>query len=240
MPTNSWNGTWHGLTPTGLVHTRSREIISPSGGIVRGKFPSRKTGRMVHHEGLLELDAIYLFETSPLVASYREQPLKLAYPDGHRLRRYTPDFELTLSSGEIVLIEVKPSRSLQNPEVRHKLTCVAQHLQRSGQAFVILEEDRLRKAPLQANLRWIYHAAPRRLPTFEACRAARDQLLVQFPLTFRTASERLSTRAIDPYSLLLFGLAHCALDIPVVLDTPIHVPKDDDHVWFHIAEGYGF
>jgi hypothetical protein len=35
---------------------------------MRGKFPSRKNGRMVHHEGLLELDAIYLFEASPLIA----------------------------------------------------------------------------------------------------------------------------------------------------------------------------
>lgn len=240
MPKKSWSGAWLGMKPAGLIHTRSREVISPSGGIVRGKFPSRKTGRMVHHEGLLELDAIYLFETSPLVASYREQPPTLTYPDGDRLRRYTPDFELTLSSGEVMLIEVKPSRSLQNPEVRHKLTCVAQHLQRSGQAFVVLEEDRLRQLPRQTNLRWIYHAAPRRLPTFEACRAARDHFSAHFPLSLRAASAHLSTRDIDPYSLLLFGLAYCALNMPVTLDTPIHVSKDDDHAWFLIAEGHGF
>jgi hypothetical protein len=46
---------------------------------------------MVQHEGLLELDAIYLFETTHRVVRYREQPMTLHYPDGTRLRRYTLD-----------------------------------------------------------------------------------------------------------------------------------------------------
>jgi len=54
---------------------------------------------MVHHEGLLELDAIYLFETSPRVVRYREQPPTIHYADGAKLRRYTPDFELLLVTG---------------------------------------------------------------------------------------------------------------------------------------------
>jgi len=119
MPKNLWKGMWNGCRPVGDIHQRSREVISPSGGIVRGKFPSRKNGRMVHHEGLLELEAIYLFETSPRIVRYREQPITINYPDGARLRRYTPDFELVLTTGEIVLIEVKPIRSLQHDEVRH-------------------------------------------------------------------------------------------------------------------------
>ena len=46
------------------AYRRAREVISPSGGIMRSKFPSRKNKRMVHCEGLLELDAAYLFEVS--------------------------------------------------------------------------------------------------------------------------------------------------------------------------------
>jgi len=74
MPANFWGGCWKGRVPVGDAHSRAREIISPSGGIVRGKFPSRKNSRMIHHEGLLELDAIYLFEASPNIVRYREQP----------------------------------------------------------------------------------------------------------------------------------------------------------------------
>ena len=66
MSANPWRGRWHGRTPAGDIHRRAREVISPSGGIVRGKFPSRKNGRMVHHEGLLELDAIYFLNPCSL------------------------------------------------------------------------------------------------------------------------------------------------------------------------------
>ena len=94
MSENIWEGRWQGRSPFGDVHTRARTVVRPSGGIVRGKFPSRKNGRMVHYEGLLELDAIYLFETSLRIVRYREQPHTYLYPDGEKLRRYTPDFEL--------------------------------------------------------------------------------------------------------------------------------------------------
>jgi hypothetical protein len=63
MSSNLWLGRWRGVTPAGDNHHRARNVITPLGSIVRGKFPSRKNGRMVHNEGLLELEAIYLFDT---------------------------------------------------------------------------------------------------------------------------------------------------------------------------------
>ena len=59
-------------TATGSdTHYRSREVISPSGGIMRCKFPSRKNARLVHCEGLLELDAAYAFELHPGIAHHQ-------------------------------------------------------------------------------------------------------------------------------------------------------------------------
>lgn len=84
------------------------------------------------HEGLLKLDAIYLFETHPGIVVYREQLLTLRHPDGLRLRRYTPNCELVLVNGEVVLVEIKPIRSLADAEVRHKLDCIEQNLRREG------------------------------------------------------------------------------------------------------------
>ncbi|WP_230411311.1 TnsA endonuclease N-terminal domain-containing protein [Collimonas humicola] len=235
-----WQGTWRGGSPAGDVHLRAREVISPSGGIVRGKFPSRKNGRMVHHEGMLELDAIYLFETSPRIAAYREQPTTIQYPDGDRLRRYTPDFELTLATGEFALVEVKHTRNLADGEVRHKLDCIAAHLQRSARSFVILTDVCLRLEPRQTNLRALYHRAPRVQPTLHACRIALDRHGNEFPMTIEYATTLLAPRAIDPYSLLLAGLLYCDLDTPICGETELHLAEGSDDAWFHIAQGRGF
>lgn len=79
MTSNLWNGSWSGRMPAGDPHRRSREVISPSGGIMRSKFPSRKNGRLVHCEGMLELDAAHLFELHPrITACVGEQELRAA------------------------------------------------------------------------------------------------------------------------------------------------------------------
>lgn len=240
MSGNLWQGTWRGRAPAGDTHRRAREVISPSGGIVRGKFPSRKNGRMVHHEGLLELDAIYLFETSPRIAKYREQPPTIYYPDGARLRRYTPDFELILFTGEIVLVEVKPRRSLADDDVRHKLDCVVAHLQRSAQSFVILTDETIRQEPRQANLRAIYHQAARIPPACTALATALDRHRSQFPASMRRVRELLTERSVDPYSMLMAGLLRCELDEPVSTDTLLYLCEDNNDAWFCIASGHGF
>jgi hypothetical protein len=195
---------------------------------------------MVHHEGLLELDAIYLFETSPRVVCYREQPSTLRYPDGPRLRRYTADFELTLSTGSCVLIEVKSRRSLTEPAIQHKLDCIANYLDRSAQTFVILDDDTLRREPRQSNLRSIYHQAPRIPLSTDSCRVALDRHAVQFPLSIESAACLLRARAVDPFSLLLAGLVRCDLDHPISGKTLLHLAKEGSDVWFHIAQGHDF
>lgn len=240
MSSHRWQGLWSGASPAGDVHKRAREVISPSGGIVRGKFPSRKNGRMVHHEGLLELDAIYLFETSPRIAIYREQPSTILYPDGERIRRYTPDFELTLISGELVLIEVKPSRSMADDDVRHKLDCVNIYLQRSKEPLVILTEICLRQEPRQTNVRMLYHRAPRMRPSLQACRLALENHRNKFPMAVNEAVTALAPRGVDPYSLLLTGLLRCDLDTRVCGETQLHLTEGSDDAWFCIAGGRDF
>lgn len=240
MPDHLWQGRWRGRTPAGDSHQRAREIVRPTGGIVRGKFPSRKNGRMVQHEGLLELDAIYLFETNHRIVRYREQPITLTYPDGARLRRYTPDFELVLDSGQIVLVEIKPRRSLADLEVRHKLNCVAAFLSRSGRPFIVLNDGVIRQEPRLANLRWVYHQATRVPPTPDAALSSLRRHGAEFPMSFRTARARLSGSQVDPASLLLAGWLHCTLDTPVSLDTPLELNKENEDDWFWIAKEHGF
>lgn len=153
-----------GLTPAlGQLqpYKRARNVISPSGGIVRPKIPSRKNKRMVHCEGLLERDAAILFETSPHIARYGEQPITIHYPDGNRLRRYTPDFEVLLHSGESVYVGIKPERNLAKDDVKHKLACVTEYFARSGKRFAILPDTVIRQQPRLTNLYWLYKKSPR-------------------------------------------------------------------------------
>lgn len=240
MFSNSWDGRWRGRTPVGDGHRRARAIVSPSGGIVRGKFPSRKNGRMVHHEGLLELDAIYVFETSPRVVRYREQPATICYPDGFRTRRYTPDFELLLVTGETVLVEVKPTQFLSNRVVADKLACVAAHLRRSIEPLVILTEHGLRDEPRQSSLRWLYHRALRVPPTEDAMRTALHRLGSVFPTSIEAADLALSKSGVDSPSLLFSGLLHCSLQAPVSITTQLVITQESDDGWFRIAPEHGF
>ncbi|MGZ0077503.1 TnsA endonuclease N-terminal domain-containing protein [Methylomonas sp. YC3] len=252
MSSNLWQGRWRGVKPAGDDHRRARNFITPSGGIVRGKFPSRKNGRMVHHEGLVELAAIYLFEASPNIVRYREQPITLHYPDGAKLRRYTPDFEVVLATGEIVLIEVKPVSSLQHAKVKHKLDCVAEHMRRSEKTFVILTDQVIRQEPRLSNLRWVYHRARRIPPSPDAMTVAIDKIRHCFPVSIEKATTLLRTFCvdpfsqfidvcdIDPFSLLLAGHLRCALDQPISQETLIELNMGADNGWFCIAQEQGF
>jgi len=240
MPATSHKRQLLNRSPGGLVHQRSREVIHATGGIMRGKFPSRKTGRLVHYEGLLERDAIYLFETSPLIESYAEQPERIHFPDGNKLRRYTPDFVLDLHDGRRVLVEIKPARCLQQPDVRHKLDCVATELERTGQAFLVLSEADLRQQPRLDNLKWIYQHASKRIVSFLQSRTAIDPMVDRFPMTLRAASPALAEHCIEPFGLLLDGWLQCDLSEPINFDTPVTLSMESDHEWFRIAPKYGF
>lgn len=61
----------------------------------------------------------YYLSNSNLIAAYTEQPETVQYPDGNRLRHYTPDFELFLADGSSALIEIK-----------HELDRIAEHFTR--------------------------------------------------------------------------------------------------------------
>lgn len=240
MSKNLWQGTWNGRRPDGDVHKRARNVISPSGGIIRGKFRSRKNGRMVHHEGLLELEAIYLFETSPRIVRYREQPVTIKYPDGARLRRYTPDFELVLITGEIVLIEVKAVSSLQHEDVKHKLDCVTEYMRRSETTFVVLTDQVIRHEPRLSNLHLVNHRASRVPPTSDSIAVAINKYRNCFPLSLEAVTTLLDADGIDLYSLLLAGHLRCCLDQPISKETLIELNMEADDGWFCIAQEQGF
>lgn len=104
--------------------SRVREPVKPTTGRVVGYFPSVKNNRSIAWESQLEQKACYVFEFSPEIIKYREQPLSIYYRLNGELLRYTPDFELTLLSGELIYVEVKPGAKLQTQELQEKLGAI--------------------------------------------------------------------------------------------------------------------
>lgn len=236
----SWKGTWRGRSPDGLRHEPARNVVRPTGAIIRGKFPSRKTGRMVKYEGLLEWGALYLLEASPAVVRYTDQPETTGYPDGNRLRRYTPDFEVCLRDGSSLLIEVKPKANADKPEIRHKLNAAADFYARQGRTLQVLTDEHIRVEPRLANLRWIYHRAPRVRPSDLKGLLALRHLRDVFPMSIRDAATRLSSIGLDPYTLLMAGALVCDLTSPISLDTRLDINLENSHEWFRVSDRLGF
>lgn len=240
MSIHFWKGTWSGGYSTPVPHTRAREVVRRTGGILRGFVPSRKNGRTVHHEGLLERDAITLFEAHQRVVQYREQPLVIHYPDGQRLRRYTPDFELLLETGETLLVEIKPERSLQTADVQHKLRCIAAHMERTAQSFVVVDSSVIRKEPRLSNLRQILQQADHLMPTAMAVTVALRQLGNRFPMPYQEAQAALSALHLRPANLLLMGYLWCDLNAPFDPVTELHLIEEKNNEWFCLSQAHGF
>lgn len=219
--------------------TRVRTVITRSGAIIRGKFPSRKNGRMIHHEGLLELEACCLFEMLPSVLEYREQPLKVKYPDGPRLRTYTPDFELTLNTGQRVLVEVKHSAILARKEIGEKYGKIAAHLRSEGINYVIITEKVIRHEPRLAILKKAAAALVYPRPTDALVR----NTIRRIPAEIRTVSELekyLKPHRITAADLLAAGYLICDLDNALSASTRVLVTKEPNHEWLRICKELPF
>ena len=195
---------------------------------------------MVHYEGLLELDAIYHFETSPRIALYREQLARIFYADGNRLRRNTPDFEVILHTGEVVNIEIKPKAKLAHPDIQAKFERISEYYAKKADQFVILHDEIIRKKPRVTNLKFIYHRAARIQPSLHAAKIVMGRFASAFPMSVATCIERLSERQICTFCLLMSGFLRCCLDHPITYKTPVEISMEEDHAWFYLAEEYGF
>jgi hypothetical protein len=117
--------------------------------------------RMIQCESVLEADAVLLFDWSPDVVKFVEQPCH-EYPHVDDMPvRYTPDFQLVLINGSSCFIEVKPSSKLRKPSLRRRLNAIAEHFLRSSCDFRILTEIEIRNPQRIANHRELtYHARP--------------------------------------------------------------------------------
>lgn len=198
-----------------------RKVVTPSGRGIRGYFPSRKMGRMIEWESLLERDAILLLEFSPAVVRYREQPVRIDfYLDGEP-RRYIPDFEAELANDGITHIEVKPASKLAKPEIAHRYWAIARHYEKGDTGFQILTEKELRAEPRLSNLRLLAYHQPKidDEPTLVDSR----QKLALLPAKTIAGAAAVLGGINKVYQLLAANLLACNLDESITPDTSIYL-----------------
>lgn len=137
--------------------------------------PSPRLGRSLRCQGQLEAAAAVVLSACPLVTSIQEQPLRIWYAwretagnvqillleetpvrrraKGVRFSYIVPDFLVGMRDGGQRLIEVKPSRKLDRPEVRRKLAAARAFAGMRGWSFHVVTERELFRGPLLPNLR---------------------------------------------------------------------------------------
>jgi len=223
-----------------LVATRwpARQIVTRSGSIPRGYFPSAKNGQMVAYEQLLEADAVVLFEMSPLIKSYVGQPEKIYYPDGDRTRLYTPDFRVDLIDGSRILVEIKPERCLAPPDVKHKFERIQEHLDRLAKPFTILTDKSIRQQPRLENLRTLLRDPPLLQVTSDTLRRSLFALARSRIETLGEATALVGKDVV--FTLLSQGRATCPLDQEITSCTPFQLTSETQNDWFLFAERHGF
>lgn len=194
----------------------SRKPITRSGRGFRVKYPSAKLGRMVECESLLEADVVHLIEFSSVVVSYREQPIRIEYWDEDRMREYFPDFELVLTDGSCIHLEVKPTEALRKPLVAAKLRAIATHYIERGQTFRIVTEQEARREPLRSNLRRLTYLRGRKGVSLPSALRL-QQLLGTDACRFEIVQSRLGGEMV--WRLLANELLRCDLRLPIVPET---------------------
>lgn len=146
----------------------ARQVITRSGRGFRGRYPSRKMGRMIEYESLIERDLILLLEFSTGVVSFQEQPERLEYFDGEKMRVYFPDFGVQLISGQHLHLEAKPEAKLESLKTRTKYDCIAQHYANHRcEQYQVVTDTVVRREPLYSNLRRLSGLRARPTPDLE-------------------------------------------------------------------------
>lgn len=139
---------------------------------IRGRFPSRKAGRMVAFESRLERDHLLLLEADPNVKTFEEQPVTIEFEGARGRRRYTPDCRVEYIDGTTELVEVKYAADLDalDAEARADLAeaqdAARRHCARFGWRFrVVTDRDIRTPALVRAETLRMYARAPSTLPT---------------------------------------------------------------------------
>jgi hypothetical protein len=117
-----------------------------------GWYWSSTVARMVAYESRMELARILLADFEPAVTAMAAQPFQIIGDDGGQRRRYVPDVMLVGGDGSVTVVEVKPMRSVRDPQVVAVTEWARRTLGQRGWAFEVWSGT---DAVLLANIRYL-------------------------------------------------------------------------------------
>lgn len=212
---------------------KARKVVTRGGRKFRVLFPSKKLRRYVECESLLERDAMLTVEFSPGVVSYQEQPILIEYEEDGKMRRYYPDLEVILKSGEIIHVEIKPALKLISVEMMSKFNAIKSHYDRIGRRFIILLDSQIRIEPRLSNLKRI--ATGYCSPEHYASLVETATRLVQDDLSFTVPKLAQILKLSHVLALIGSGTLCCELNKDLfAADNYLRLPngEDDDSLLF--------
>ncbi len=99
---------------------------------------------LVEHESFLEKSFVVVATVCGFIEGLESQPFTMAWHDSDgKERSYTPDFRVTLRDGTQSIVEIKPSRFMDQNVPR--FDAVAPLLKRNGLPFFVLTDEHLQK-----------------------------------------------------------------------------------------------
>ena len=129
---------------------RARPVITRGPYRVVGKFPSLKSDRMLHWESQLERDRMRQLELDPKVRSFREQPETYVFKLDGKLRSYTPDLEVVLTCGKVVIEEIKPADKVE--KYAELFQFISSYLAEKALYFSVVTDTTIRRQPYMDNV----------------------------------------------------------------------------------------
>jgi hypothetical protein len=174
---------------------------------------------MMHWESGNELNAFRLLDCDPNVASYSEQPCRIAYVMDGVEKIHFPDILVTTTGGK-QLWEVKPRSNTLDPEVFGRAAFLSQVLPRWGYEYrSVLAED-LARQPRLGNANLLLSLGKRTVSDCE-WEGVRQTMAEQVSLTWAEAcAGNYGPKGREILcSLVLKGMLTIDMNVPISLTT---------------------
>jgi hypothetical protein len=136
-----------------------RKITNNFGKKNTGFFPSKKNGRSIAYESLLERDYMYLLEYDKEVISFTEQPVTLEYNYLDRKRTYTPDLKV-VRKVNTEIVEIKPKsillQFLNDAKKKAKFDVANYYCVENGYKFKIVTDEDIHNGCILTNIKYLF------------------------------------------------------------------------------------
>lgn len=213
------------------IHHKSdkpaRTVITPSKQTIRTSYPSSKSRKTNDCESGLESRAAACIELSPGVLTWAPQPFTIRFFVDGEIKKYTPDFQITLKSERVKILEVKPLRRCLEELMRSKLIAAQCYFESIGVHFEIVTEEDMGSKTFCQNLNLLRYYM--RVPFSEAEKAFACKLVAMCDHLTMLDLEEKGIGKSTIYSLLANNILSTDLTIALNPNSNITLFSENDN-----------